>query len=212
MVQQRRGVAADRRAGVVGEALQVAQVPHRVGGLVGGQDGGVGDAAAGAGAGMHLDQLAAVPDADQLAVGAHAGPLADQGGGHRVQRPGHLDVFSELGHLGHYMSCGRVASAGFPRDRDAEIDQAGGPPVELAEFLLGAGEADLESFDLAGPAFALGFGDPGGEVVADLGEAVALGGVGPEHRAADAGLTEMILTEGRQSLLTMSNGGKSEAR
>jgi hypothetical protein len=49
--------------------------------------------------------------------------------------------------------------------------------VDLSEFVLGSGEADLESFDFAEPAFALGFGDAGGEVVADLGEAVALGGV-----------------------------------
>ncbi|RPK70163.1 Tn3 transposase DDE domain protein [Streptomyces sp. ADI97-07] len=42
-------------------------------------------------------------------------------------------------------------------------------------------------FGNAEPALALGFGDAGEEVVADLGESVALGGVGPEHRAADAG-------------------------
>ena len=40
--------------------------------------------------------------------------------------------------------------------------------VGLGQFVLGAGQADLESFDLAGPAFALGFGDAGVEVVADL--------------------------------------------
>ena len=57
-----------------------------------------------------------------------------------------------------------------------------------ASLSFGAGEADLESFDLAEPAFAFGFGDAGGEVVADLDQAVALGGVGPEHRAADAGV------------------------
>src|SRR4029077_8667544 len=49
-------------------------------------------------------------------------------------------------------------------------------------------EADLESFYFAGPAFAFGFSDAGGEVVADLGEEVFLGGVGPEHGAADAGV------------------------
>jgi hypothetical protein len=52
-----------------------------------------------------------------------------------------------------------------------------GASFDLGEFVLGAGEADLQSFDLAEPALAFGFGDAGGEVVADLGESVALGGV-----------------------------------
>jgi hypothetical protein len=60
---------------------------------------------------------------------------------------------------------------------------------DLGEFVVGADEADLESFDLAESAFTLGFGDAGGEVVADLDESLALGGVGPEHGAADACLT-----------------------
>lgn len=49
----------------------------------------------------------------------------------------------------------------------AEVDGCGpaGPLVELGEFLLGGGEADLEAFDPAEPAFALGFGDPGGQMV-----------------------------------------------
>jgi hypothetical protein len=50
--------------------------------------------------------------------------------------------------------------------------------VDLGEFVVGAGEADLESFDLAEPAFAFGFGDAGREVVADLGDAGPLGRVG----------------------------------
>jgi hypothetical protein len=41
-------------------------------------------------------------------------------------------------------------------------------PVELAEFLLSASQADLQAFDLAEPAFALGLSDAGDEVVADL--------------------------------------------
>jgi len=73
--------------------------------------------------------------------------------------------------------------------RDA---QAGGwpagAPVDLGELVLGAREADLGSFDLAGLALAAGFGDPGGQVAADLHEAVTLGGVGPEHGAAAAGV------------------------
>ena len=63
-----------------------------------------------------------------------------------------------------------------------------GAPVELCELVLGAGEADLESFDLAEPALAFGFGDAGDQVVADLEQAVPLGGVGPEEWASDAGV------------------------
>ena len=51
---------------------------------------------------------------------------------------------------------------------------------------------DLESFGFAGPAFAFRFGDAGQEVVADFFEAVPLGGVGAEHGAADAPLTELV--------------------
>ena len=61
-----------------------------------------------------------------------------------------------------------------------------GAAVDLGELVFGAGEADLESFGFAGPAFAVGFGDAGGEVVADLGDAVPLGGVGPVQGAPEA--------------------------
>ncbi len=72
---------------------------------------------------------------------------------------------------------------------DAEVGGlAAGAAVDLGEFVVGAGEADLESFDFAEPAFVFGLADPGGQVVADLGDAGPLGGVGPEHRAADAGV------------------------
>ncbi|WP_180268840.1 hypothetical protein [Streptomyces sp. Ru87] len=47
--------------------------------------------------------------------------------------------------------------------------------IELAEFLLGAGEADLEPLNLAEPAFPLGFGDSSDQVVADLGKPCPLG-------------------------------------
>ena len=43
-----------------------------------------------------------------------------------------------------------------------------GDLVDLGELVFGGGEADFEALGLAGPAFALGFGDPGGQVVADL--------------------------------------------
>ncbi|WP_411135662.1 hypothetical protein [Streptomyces sp. C10] len=61
-------------------------------------------------------------------------------------------------------------------------------PIELAELLLGASQADLETFDLAEPAFRLGFGDSGDQVVADLGKPCPLGGVRSEERASDAGV------------------------
>lgn len=53
--------------------------------------------------------------------------------------------------------------------------------IDLGELVFGAGKADVESFDVAEPAFAFGFGDAGDQVVADLDEPVALGRVGPEH-------------------------------
>ena len=71
---------------------------------------------------------------------------------------------------------------------DAEVDvlgSAGGGGVGLGELAGGGGEADLESFGFAGPAFAFGFGDAGAEVVADLLQAVPLGGVDAQEGAPD---------------------------
>ena len=66
----------------------------------------------------------------------------------------------------------------------AEVDGGGGrAPVDLGEFVVGPGEADLESFDFAEPAFAFGVGDAGDQVVADFGNALALSGIGPVHAA-----------------------------
>jgi hypothetical protein len=67
----------------------------------------------------------------------------------------------------------------------AEVDWAAFGAAGLAR--LRAGEADLQSLDFAQPAFWLGFGDPGAQVVADLFETAPMVGVGPEHRAADGG-------------------------
>ena len=91
-----------------------------------------------------------------------------------------------------------VRGGGAAEGGHAESDRAGGAcaPVDLGELVFGAGAADLESFGFAGPAFAVGFGDAGGEVVADLGDAVPLGGVGPVQGASQAALTEMILSSG----------------
>jgi hypothetical protein len=65
--------------------------------------------------------------------------------------------------------------------------------VDLGELVLGSRKADTKSFDFAEPAFTFGFGDAGEEIVADLDEAVSLGRVGPEHRAADAGFSELAI-------------------
>src|SRR5215471_10812481 len=87
---------------------------------------------------------------------------------------------------------------------DAEVCRGDGSAGDLGEFVFGSGEADLESFHFAEPAFALGFGDAGGEVVADLGEALFLGGVGPEHGAADAGV--LVGAGGRERAPAGSGG------
>ena len=74
---------------------------------------------------------------------------------------------------------------------DAEVHVLGAArlgEVGLGELVVGGGEADLESFGFAGPAFAFGFGDAGAEVVADLLQAVPLGRVDAEHGASDAGV------------------------
>jgi hypothetical protein len=105
--------------------------------------------------------------------------------------PAHLTVIDTL--LGGQAGVAArfiVAGSGWPwwDGRDAEVDGGAGAPVELGELVVGAGEADLEAFDLAEPAFAFGLGDAGDQVVADLGQAGPLGRVWPEHRAADAGV------------------------
>jgi hypothetical protein len=78
--------------------------------------------------------------------------------------------------------------------RDAEADgfgAAGGGGVGLGELVVRGGEADLESFGFSGPAFALGLGDAGQEVIADVFEAAPLGGVDSQERAPDVPLTEL---------------------
>ena len=75
----------------------------------------------------------------------------------------------------------------------AEVDSGWGrAPVDLGEFVVGPGEADLESFDFAEPAFPFGFADAVGEIVSDLDQPVPLGGVRAQHRTADVPLTETV--------------------
>jgi hypothetical protein len=56
------------------------------------------------------------------------------------------------------------------------------------QLLFGAGDGGLESLGFAEPSLVVCLGESGVEVVEDLMEAVPLGGVGPEERAADAGV------------------------
>ncbi|MFE2103950.1 hypothetical protein, partial [Streptomyces sp. NPDC059468] len=65
-----------------------------------------------------------------------------------------------------------------------------GTPVDLDELILGAGETDLETLDLAEPAISLGFGDPGDQVVADLGKPCPLRRVRSKERASDTSISE----------------------
>ncbi|GAA0920789.1 hypothetical protein GCM10009576_024930 [Streptomyces rhizosphaericus] len=74
-------------------------------------------------------------------------------------------------------------------------------PIELAELLFGASQADLETFDLAEPAFRLGLGNSGDQVVADLGKPCPLGWIRPEERASDTSLTELAVC-GREPACT----------
>jgi len=53
--------------------------------------------------------------------------------------------------------------------------------VDLGDLVLGAGEADLESLDLAEPAFAFGLGDAVVQISADFFEPSALAGVRPQE-------------------------------
>ena len=73
--------------------------------------------------------------------------------------------------------------AGMPRLTAAAA--AGDEPVDLGELGVRCGEADLQALGFAEPAFALGFGDAGDQVVADLGEPRPLAWADPEERASD---------------------------
>jgi hypothetical protein len=90
--------------------------------------------------------------------------------------------------------CGDGPAGGLGEGRHAQVHGgglAGGEFVHLGELGGCGGEADFESFGFAGPAVLLGLGDAVAEVVADAGQAGALGWVGPQEGAADAPLTEL---------------------
>src|SRR6266487_5400832 len=87
---------------------------------------------------------------------------------------------------------------------DAEMDGlVAGALVDLGELVVGSGEADFEAFDLAEPALALGFGDAGKEVIADLGDAGPLGRVRPVHAAPQAA----VLVDARGSERASAQAG-----
>lgn len=80
----------------------------------------------------------------------------------------------------------RARSRCPPEIRDRVVDRRPGrAPHDLRESVLGAGQADPESFGVAEPAFSFGFSDAGDEVVADLFDAGALVRVRPEGCASD---------------------------
>jgi hypothetical protein len=86
-----------------------------------------------------------------------------------------------------------VGSSITPRGGDAKVHGRMLPvaPIELADLLLSASQADLETFDLAEPTFRLGFGDSGDQVVADLGKPRPLGRVRSEEPTSDASFSEL---------------------
>jgi len=62
---------------------------------------------------------------------------------------------------------------------------AAGPLIQLGELLPRRVEADLEALGFAGPAFAFGFADPGGQVVADAFQPCPLSWVNAKEGAPD---------------------------
>ena len=76
---------------------------------------------------------------------------------------------------------------------------AGDEVVDLGELVLRGGEADLQALGFAVPAFALGLGDAGDQVVADLFQPRPLGEVDPEERAPEVPLTELTRGPGLAS-------------
>jgi hypothetical protein len=100
-----------------------------------------------------------------------------------------------------------MAGVWLPGSWDTEIDGlAAGALIDLGELVVGCGEADLEAFDLAEPAFELGFGDAGDEVAADLCDARPLGRIRPVQAAPQAALSEMILNGLKLASLDLASG------
>ena len=132
----------------------------------------------------------------RVPVAGHCREDAGRVAGHRHGRdPGHRQV-----RQGRSRSCLEEFSANFwisgvGAGWDAELDglsgSGAGDLIDLGELVVGAGQADLESFDLAEPAFALGFGDAGGAGWRGSRRGGVSGRVGAQERASQAPLTEL---------------------
>jgi hypothetical protein len=70
--------------------------------------------------------------------------------------------------------------------------------VECCDLGLRRGEADDESLDLSVPPVGLGLADAFSKVANDLDKSVSLATVDAQHRATDAGLSEMIFAATRR--------------
>jgi hypothetical protein len=65
--------------------------------------------------------------------------------------------------------------------------------VHGLQFLPGGGDADFQPGDLPAPALLAGLGEAGAQAGQDVLQALPLGGIGAQGRAADALLTELTL-------------------
>jgi len=101
--------------------------------------------------------------------------------------------------------------AGWDAELDGLSGSGAGHLLDLGEFGAGSGEADLEAFDFAEPSFAAGFFDPGQQVLADIEEALALGWVGAQQRAAQAPLTELTSAFGHVTRLALGGAARLPA-
>lgn len=86
----------------------------------------------------------------------------------------------------------------FSECRNAEMDGVGstGHFIELGELVLRSYEADLESFNFAGPPLTFSFGDPGEQVVADLEDAGSL----DRRRAKEGAAQATVLMDARSRI------------
>jgi hypothetical protein len=85
-------------------------------------------------------------------------------------------VLARFGEVCVAGAAGGLGETGYPEVHGGAA--TGGDLVHLGELAAGAGEADFQALSFAVPPVGFGFGDAGQEVVVDLGEAVAFGGVG----------------------------------
>ena len=81
----------------------------------------------------------------------------------------HVDADRAFSELDHCLARLLIAASRIGcHGGDSKVGGVGVGSVELCQLVFGAGETDLQAFDLAEPALAFSFGDAGFEVVADL--------------------------------------------